>query len=80
LLTGVAPRAPPVTAPRRAARSHPRGRSDVEGGGDSRRLCAAGVSLGLTGICHHPFRHTGATVMVAHDVSRRAVHGIGGWT
>ena len=37
-------------------------------------------SLGLNGISHHTFRHTGATVMVANGVSLRAVQVIGGWS
>ena len=37
-------------------------------------------SLGLNGIAHHTFRHTGATVMVANGVSLRAVQVIGGWS
>src|SRR5262249_26784173 len=36
------------------------------------------ASLGLKGISHHTFRHTGATVMVANGVSLRAVQAIGG--
>jgi integrase len=36
--------------------------------------------LGLAGISHHTFRHTGATVMVANGVSLRAVQTIGGWS
>jgi integrase len=36
--------------------------------------------LGLAGISHHTFRHTGATVMVAKGISLRAVQTIGGWT
>src|SRR5262249_2737047 len=38
------------------------------------------ASLGLKGISHHTFRHTGATVMVANGVSLRAVQAIGGWS
>lgn len=37
-------------------------------------------ALGLSGISHHTFRHTGATVMVANGVSLRAVQVIGGWS
>lgn len=37
-------------------------------------------ALGLSGISHHTFRHTGATVMVANGVSLRAVQAIGGWS
>jgi integrase len=37
-------------------------------------------SLGLDGISHHVFRHTGATVMGANGVSLRAVQAIGGWS
>jgi integrase len=37
-------------------------------------------ALGLTGISHHTFRHTGATVMIANGVSLRAVQTIGGWS
>jgi len=37
-------------------------------------------ALGLTGVSHHTFRHTGATVMVANGVSLRAVQTIGGWS
>jgi integrase len=36
--------------------------------------------LGLVGISHHTFRHTGATVMVANGVSLRAVQAICGWS
>jgi integrase len=36
--------------------------------------------LGLSGVSHHTFRHTGATVMVANGVSLRAVQTIGGWS
>jgi integrase len=37
-------------------------------------------ALGLSDISHHTLRHTGATVMVAHGVSLRAVQTIGGWS
>jgi integrase len=37
-------------------------------------------ALGPSGISHHTFRHTGATVMVANGVSLRAVQTIGGWS
>ena len=37
-------------------------------------------ALGLTGVSHHTFRHSGATVMVANGVSLRAVQTIGGWS
>jgi integrase len=37
-------------------------------------------ALGLSGISHHTFRHTGATIMVANGVSLRAVQIIGGWS
>lgn len=37
-------------------------------------------ALGLSGISHHTFRHTAATVMVANGVSLRAVQTIGGWS
>jgi integrase len=37
-------------------------------------------ALGLQGISHHVFRHTGATVMIANGVSLRAVQAIGGWS
>ena len=37
-------------------------------------------SLGLKGVSHHTFRHTGASVMVANGVSLRAVQSIGGWS
>ena len=36
--------------------------------------------LNLPGISHHVLRHTGASVMVAHGVSLRAVQTIGGWS
>jgi integrase len=38
------------------------------------------TSLKLPGVSHHVLRHTGASVMVAHGVSLRAVQIIGGWT
>jgi hypothetical protein len=38
------------------------------------------ATLGLKGVSHHVLRHTGATVMVAHGVSLRAVQTIGGWS
>lgn len=37
-------------------------------------------ALGLSGISHHVFRHTGATVMIANGASLRAVQTIGGWS
>jgi integrase len=37
-------------------------------------------TLKLSGISHHTFRHTGATVMIANGVSLRAVQTIGGWS
>jgi integrase len=37
-------------------------------------------SLGLSGVSHHTFRHTGATVMVRAGISLRAVQMIGGWS
>ena len=37
-------------------------------------------ALGLSGISHHVFRHTAASVMAASGVSLRAVQVIGGWT
>jgi hypothetical protein len=35
--------------------------------------------IGLQGVSHHVFRHTGATVMIANGISLRAVQTIGGW-
>ena len=37
-------------------------------------------SLGLQGVSHHVFRHTGATVMIANGISLQAVQTIGGWS
>jgi integrase len=37
-------------------------------------------ALGLSGISHHTFRHTGATVMNRNGVSLRAIQMIGGWS
>jgi len=37
-------------------------------------------ALGLKGISHHVFRHTGATLMVQSGVSLRALQVIGGWS
>jgi integrase len=36
--------------------------------------------FGLTGISHHMFRHTGASIMNANGFSLRAIQEIGGWT
>lgn len=35
--------------------------------------------LGIDGVSHHTFRHTGASVMVEKGVSFRTVQEIGGW-
>jgi integrase len=36
--------------------------------------------VNLPGVSHHVLRHTGASVMVSHGVSLRAVQTIGGWS